>query len=167
MSTPSDEIGGLSELVLGQRYQRQFWTADPGVGNGLTIVVPGGVRWRLISLEVGYTSDSTAGNRRLQLVLIKDTHTIIDCPAGIEQPPSTSLLYGWFVGAALVTTVGAGRTHTAPVPSCWIESGWSIGLPMPSGYSGDAWTGATVWVEEERIGPPAPREIVRTVPIVE
>lgn len=167
MSTPYDEVGGVSELVLGQRYQRQFWMVSPGVGKSWQVMVPGGVRWRLISLEIGYTSDATAGDRLLQLVIVKENHTIIDCPAGIAQPPSTGLLYGWFVGAALVTTVSVGRTHTAPVPSCWLESGWSLYLPIPSGYTGDTWLASTVWVEEEIIGPPEPRQIVRSVPLVE
>jgi hypothetical protein len=167
MADEAELLGGATELVLGQRYQRQFWMVSPGTGKSWQVVVPGGVRWRLISLEIGYTSDATAGDRLLQLVLVKEQHTIIDCPAGIAHPPSTGLLYGWFVGAALVTTVSPGRTHTAPVPSCWLEAGWSFYLPIPAGYTGDAWLASTVWVEEERIGPPPPREIVRAVPLAE
>jgi hypothetical protein len=167
MSTPSDEIGGVSELVVGQRYQQQIDLASPGVGKDWILRVPGGVRWRLVSLQIGYASDATTGNRMLELEFIRGSTPYVLCPVGVQQGPSQNLFYCWFVGAALVTTVTPGIAHTAPVPSCWLDAGWAFYLPIPGTYVHDYWSGATVWVEEERIGPPAPREVVRAVPLVE
>jgi len=167
MADEGELLEGTTELIIGQRYQRHITVPPPGTGKDWSLWVPGGVRWRLLSLVIGYTSNTDTGNRVLFLALERESINVAMCPAGILQQPSQGLLYCWFPGAALVTTLTVGGVHTAPVPSCWLDAGWRYYLPIPGAYVGDAWSVANVLVEEERVGPPAPRQIVRTVPIVE
>ena len=167
MSTPSDEIGGVSELVLGSAYQRIIKLAGPPPGNGLVVTVPGGVAWRLLMLFSQLATSDVVGTRYPYLTITDGTWEVCHLPVGITVTASSVVWLNWIADPG--STLGSvAYFAVGPLPGrVLLMPGWSVLLSVLNMDVGDSLHHNAILVTEYRLGPPEPRQIVRDVPLVE
>jgi len=167
MSTPSDELGGLTELVLGTAYQRVIEVPNPPAGQGWTVTVPGGVAWRLLTVLARLAASAVAATRYPALLISDSTTQVCRLPAGGSAAASGVLWSTWAVSAT-ITASAIGSSAVAPLPrDVLLMPGWVLTLVVANMDVGDTLTFNSLLVREYRLGPPPPRSVVRDVPLVE
>lgn len=167
MSTPPDELGGLTELVLGTAYQRVIAVPNPSAGHGWTVTVPGGMAWRLLTVYSQLTTSAVSATRSPFLLVTDGTTILYRLPAGGTVTASSTLLMTWGVDFPL-TASPIGSAALTPLPGrVLMMPGWVLALSVAGMGAADTLTGTSLLVVERRLGPPPPRSVIRDMPLVE
>lgn len=116
--------GGPTEAEgSGQGFLRTIVGTDPAAGVEVSEVVPGGVRWRLISLVAALVTDATVINRFVGLWL-DDGASVYFKSTGPSHPASNTIPYTFSTAAIKDPGVLSGGT-LMPIP---------IGIVLPAGH---------------------------------
>jgi hypothetical protein len=167
MSTPPDELGGLTELVLGTAYQRVIALPNPPAGQGWTVTVPGGVAWRLLTAFTRLSCSAVAATRYPALTITDGTTQLCRLLAGGSAAASGVLWSTWAIDAP-ITSAAIGSSAIAPIPGKMIlMPGWVIALVVSNMDAGDTMTYNSLLVSEYRLGPPPPRSVTRDLSLIE
>ena len=158
--TPSiDELAGLTEVVTTSRYPRVAVPAAPAAGADWSLTVPGGFRWRLVSLVGRLVTSATVANRYPTLTLSDGTTVFARVPAITAAVASGTSFYWWAIGGGSYVPSTLTTPQSLWLPDMWLESGYVVNANTSALDATDQWSQVAAYVVESRTGPPAPREV--------
>lgn len=117
------------------------------------IIVPSGVKWRILSAFINWTSDVNAGNREIRMLVNNPltSERFFNVGSRNFQAASLTESYNFFPGANSVGSASASFQEIA-IPDLILEEGTSIIINDASSIAaGDAVANATLVVEEETV----------------
>jgi hypothetical protein len=112
----ADASAGTVQAVVGP---------NPAAGADWSVTVPGGQRWRLLSIRSILVTSAAVANREVQLAITANALVVALAPSGVAQVASETRHYTWYAAAAR----GAGAVSlnvTVPLPAVLLPAGATI-----------------------------------------
>lgn len=129
---------------------KQVLSADPAAGAEVTITVPAGREWRLMSGRVPLVTSATVANRRSHIVLDDGTASVhMRSPAGAVQAASVTLGYNFGPGIPQDGAAVDGEIRmTLPACEIYLAAGHRIRTVTTLLQAGDEYGPMALLVEE-------------------
>ncbi len=138
-------------IVPAERVFRIRGGDDPAAGAEVSVAVPGGVLWEVLSVRVPLVTDATAANRRPTLTYDDGSTEFARAPVGVDVVASTSAVVEWFPDANLGGVVGANGAITGPLPRMPLEGGFRVRTVTLGLVAGDNYGAPVLYVAEYNI----------------
>lgn len=120
-----------------RRVRRMFSIPNPAAGAEISITVPAGVTWELISLIAVFTASAVVATRRPRLQVTDGTTAGVRVSANTNATASQVLSYGWLQDVA---NVSVGTDGTTAIPHLTLEPGWIVSTSTIAIDPGDQWS---------------------------
>ncbi len=138
----------IVDSISGGGYIRAFQGTDPPAGSVIVETVPTGARWRILMVRADFTTDATAGNRRVYLLLDNLLAGVAASAQYIQQGPSLTKQYYWNSGMPQESTV-TDSAYVAGLPgSTVLLAGWKLDINADGRTAGDNFSAPYMVIEE-------------------
>lgn len=129
---------------------KQVLSADPAAGAEVSIAVPAGKEWRLISGRVPLVTSATAANRRPHIVMDDGTASVhMRSPAGAVQAASLTVGYNCGPGIPQDAAAVDGEIRmTLPACEVYLAAGHRLRTITTALQAGDNYGAVALLVEE-------------------
>lgn len=122
--------------------------AAPAAGADISLKVPGGVMWRVVSLHATLTTSAVAGSRFPGWVVKVDGVTVVNYSAGISNTANGGPNDFTFAPGAGAAVQAAFFSGWIPIPDFIMPSNAVFG-PITNGLlAGDQWSAGGLLIEE-------------------
>lgn len=121
---------------------------NPAPGNAVVEYVPTGARWRLLGLEVTFTTDATAVDRYVRLALGSNGASAFRTSPTIAQPASQMWIYDWAIGVTRAAGPLGAYVQDALPDHFALPAGWWISVYPYGIQPGDDFGAPNLYVEE-------------------
>lgn len=149
----STTVGVLRALAYGLGFLDRQRPANPAAGSGLTITVPGGESWRVLSLVYTLTTSAVAANRSPELrVLDGDGNVTAAYPMGATQTATLTTINTFALGATSQAS-GAASNKACGIGEIFIPAGYKLQVFVGSQDAGDTVTNIELHIERYPDGP--------------
>lgn len=113
--------------------------SDPAAGAELSVTVPAGERWELVSVQASLVTSAVAANRRVVLTVDNGTTVYARIPVGATQAASLTYVYGFIAGLGYANGSVLDLNVTTGVPPMILEAGYRIRTATVNIDAGDNW----------------------------
>ena len=146
-NAPSWPLTGIESPTSGAGSLRPQNVVDPVAGAEWTLVVPTGVRWRVIGARFVFTTTATAIDRHVRL-LVQEGANILMIP-GADRVHPASKGFNYNVAANGFPAAATAGIVTIPLPGgLMLQRGMTLRTATVSIQSGDTFTSIWIYVEE-------------------
>lgn len=121
---------------------------DPAAGAEISLTVPRGVVWELLTVQAILTADATAATRAARLLLDDGTREFYRIGSGTNQNAGDVFVYTWAVGQGVNTAFAAAVTVALPTPPFLLPGGYRIRTSVLNLQAGDNWAAPVLLVRE-------------------
>lgn len=99
---------------------------DPGAGAEVSVTVPAGMAWDVLSMRVDLVSSAVAGSREPSLVLDDGTTEFARVPATIVVSASSTRRFTWTRVGGLQLSGALPTSFAMPIPELPLLSGYRV-----------------------------------------
>lgn len=131
-----------------RRTRRIYTFPSPAAGVEVSIVVPGGVEWELVSFLATFTASAVVATRRPRLIVTDGSTAGVRIPANTNATASQVITYSW---SQDVANVAVGTDGSTAIPHLLVETGWVIGTQTLALDTGDQFSGLAALVYESTV----------------
>lgn len=125
---------------------------NPAPNQTFTLTVPGEVEWRLLALNLLYSTDAGLGTRYPYLRLREQNRELLRVPLGVGIAPSANVTIGWGDDVGAVLGDAAAGMVLAPWPNVPLMPGWRLDWLVEGIGAADAPTAITCALLERWTG---------------
>lgn len=143
----------LGPQLYPAQYERlSVWGAaqvSPAAGADVSITIPNGVAWRVVSLVATLTASAAAANRFVGFVVKSQDGTTVyryRLTAALTANLTATYCFSPDVGPA-PTAVATTNNLLLPKPDEVIPAGWTFGTSTLNIDTADQWSSVAVWAE--------------------
>lgn len=122
--------------------------ANPAPGAETSILVPGGVVWKVQSLFVRLATSAVVANRFVNILIGDSTSTFFRLGGIAAQTASTTLIYDWTVDWGDHLSGTSNTVFNQPFPNFPILGGWTISTLTSSIDVADQYSQIALYVLE-------------------
>lgn len=128
--------------------RRVFVAPQPAAATDWSVIVPGGVLWKISAANVTLTTSATVGNRTPNLKLTIDALTVWQAQASAQLAASQSATISFASGVTVSNLQGTGLNSIAPIPGILLPQGSVIASNTVGLAAADQWSQVNLYVEE-------------------
>jgi hypothetical protein len=131
---------------------RDVPVASPGVGQPVTIIVPGSFEWRPVALNFAFACSATVAQRGVFLRLMRGVAELVRVPIAHRQAPSSSCTYTYSPDVGEVVGGTPDGQLLVPLPAFPLVAGYTLEIRADNIQAGDLFAAITLTVRERFSG---------------